>query len=412
MDIIIARQPIFDKNLKVVAYELLYRSNIKDEQYTGVDGDFSTASIIMGSFLHGGIENITDNKLAFINFTDSLLKNDVIKLLPAKQLVIEILETVKPDEDIFAACRELNKLGYTLALDDYVFNELTKEFINYAKIIKMDFNLSSDDQLQSIVNEYRTKGIKFLAEKIETKDQFIKAQKYGYTYFHGYYFCRPSLVANKVLLPLQMNALNLLRLLLDENCEINDIAKIINYDPGMKYKLLRLANSVLYGGRQKIRKSNIAIAKIGLEQLRTWVLFVVMHGMYMDKPNELIKQSMIRARVAERICTLKNLSEDTSVFSMLGLFSLLDAIMDISFEVILASLNIADDIKAALINPNESNDVICIVLRLIRAYDDVNWKEAEEMGTLINLSLEEYVDIYVDSIKWCDGVFKSYNIRN
>jgi len=411
MNINIARQPIFDKNLRVVAYELLYRNNPKENAYSGVDGDFSTVSVIMGTFLNGGFESMTDNKLGFINFTGTLLKNDTVKLLPVKYLVIEILETIEPTEEIFSACNDLKNLGYTIALDDYVHSETVEGFIKYAKIIKMDFLSSTDDQLKDIVKQYKNKGIKFLAEKIETKEDFLKAKKMGYTYFQGYYFCRPALIENKVLLPLQINALQLLGMLQDDNSNINRMAQIIDYDPGMKYNLFRLANSVMYGGRHKIKQTNVAIARIGLSELRTWMLFVIMHGMHMDKPNELIKQSMIRARASEEICLRKRLSSNASGFSILGLFSLLDAIMDAPFKVILSSINIPDNIKNALMDPCDNNGVYCSVLRLLQAYDNADWEEAERVCAHIDLPLEEYGEIYINAIKWCDSMYKTHRIR-
>ena len=407
MNIVVARQPIYDKKLNVVAYELLYRRNTKINEYSEADDNLATVSVIIGTLLNGGLENITDNKLGFINFTDSLLTNDAIRLLSAKHLVIEILETVNPTEEVLNACEELMNLGYTIALDDYIYTDLTRRFIQYATIIKMDFQNSTDDKLKNIVKKYKKSGIKFLAEKIETKKDFIKAKSFGYNYFQGYYFRRPELVENKVLLPLQVAALQVYEMLRDDNCDINKLIEIISYDPGMLYKLFRLANSVIYGGRYTTKQANLAIMRIGLKELRTWILFILMHGINTEKPDELIKQSIIRARAAEEICVKKKLSNDVSGFSMLGLFSLLDALLDIPFNVILSSINIHDKIKAALMDPDANDDIYSIVIRFIRAYDNADWEGAAKAGALINLSIEEYGNIYLNTIKWCDSMYKN-----
>jgi EAL and modified HD-GYP domain-containing signal transduction protein len=405
MEILVARQPIYDRNLKVIAYELLYRSNSKVNAYIETDGDLATAAIIMEAFLDGEIETMTDGKLGFINFSDNFLKSDVVKLLPTKYLGIEILETVEPTDEMLNTCAELNSLGYTIVLDDYIYTEATKRFIPYAKIIKLDFLSSTDTQLQTIVQEYKNQGIKFLAEKIETKEAFIKARSYGYSYFQGYYFCRPALIENKVLLPLQVSALQVLQMLQDDNCNLNKIAEIISYDPGIMYKLFRLANSIIYGGRSEIKEVNVALARIGLKELRTWMLFVLMHGMHEEKPNELIRQSMLRARVAEEIYRKKNLIGSASDFSLLGLFSLLDAIMDVSLDVILSSIKINKRVKSALVSPD--NDAYGAVIKIIRAYDEADWDEAEKAGDIINLSIEEYGKIYLNAVKWCDARYRS-----
>ena len=411
MNIVIARQPIFDKELKVAAYELLYRNNPNENAYSASDGDKSTVSVILSAFLDGGFESMTDNKPGFVNFTDSLLVNEAVTLLPAEHLVIEILETVEPTEEVLAACEKLKNLGFSMALDDYVLTDSTEGFIRFANIIKMDFLTSTDSQLRSIVAAFKDKGISFLAEKIETKEDFIKAKAYGYTFFQGYYFSRPSLIENKVLLPLQINAMQVLEMLHDDNCDIQKMAKIIDYDPGMRYKLLRLANSVGYGAMHKTKVTSTAIARVGLDELRTWMLFVLMHGMNMEKPNELIKHSMIRAWTAEEICNRKKLSGDASSFSLLGLFSMLDAVMDAPFDVILSSINIDDSIKEALMDPVGSDSLYSAVLRFISAYDNADWKQAESAGALLSLTLEEYGDIYIESIKRCDEMYNIYKIK-
>lgn len=409
MDILIARQPIYNRNLKVFAYELLYRNNTETNTYPEVNGDSATVSVIMGTFLSIGIETVTNKKPGFINFTANLLKSDVVKMLPTRYLGIEILEDIEPTNEILNVCKELKAIGYTIALDDYLYSESSKKFIQYANIIKMDFLQASDKQLQDIVYKYKRKGIKFLAEKIETKEDFIKAKSYGYDYFQGYYFSRPSLIQKKDILPLQVNALKVLELLQNDDCDINEIASIISYDPGMVYKLFKMVNSVFCGGRRKITKINIAIMRIGLKELQTWIFYILLYGMNADKPDELIRQSILRARAAEELCAKKKLSSDISSFSLMGLFSLMDVIMDTPFETILSYLSISKNITNALINPGD--DIYGSVVRVIRSYDEADWDEAEKAGKLIDLSLDEYQDIYLRAAKWCDTTYDSLFIE-
>lgn len=403
MDILIARQPIYNRNLKVFAYELLYRENIKTNAYTEVNADLATVSVILGTFLSIGIENLTNGKPGFINFTANLLKSDIVKMLSPKYLGIEILEEIEPTDEILDICKELKNIGYTIALDDYVYNKSTKKFLHNANIIKMDFLQTSDNQLKDIVLKYKGKGIKFLAEKVETKESFIKAMAYGYDYFQGYYFSRPTLVQEKDILPMQVNALKVLELLQNDGYDVNEIASIISYDPGMAYKLLRIANSIIYGGRHKITKINNAIMRIGLKELQTWIFYILMYGMNSDKPDELIRQSIFRARATEEICRKKNLSSDITGFSLMGLFSLMDVIMDTSFDKILSYIRINDKITSALINPGD--DIYGATIRVIRAYDETDWDEVEKAGKIINLTLDEYQDIYLQAAKWCDKIF-------
>jgi EAL and modified HD-GYP domain-containing signal transduction protein len=403
MEIHIARQPIYDKNLKVFAYELLYRSNAEADSYTGnPDPDAATISVIIDAFLSIGIETVTNNVPGFINFTGNLLESGIAKLLPREYLGIEILESVAPSAQILAACRELRDAGYIIVLDDYSHDNSSRRFIRYADIIKMDFLESTDEQLRLIVETHKSSGLKFIAEKVETEADYLKAVQYGYDYFQGYYFNRPSLVRGKDILPRQVSALKVFNLLQDSACDIGDLVAVIGADPGMAYKLLKLANSVVYGGRNRITNLTSAIVRIGLKELQTWIVYLMMHGTNKDKPDELIRQSMLRAWAAEEICKAKALNGPPSDFSLMGLFSLMDVIMDTPFDVIVSHIKISDDVTSALIDPGD--DAYGATIRVIRSYDDADWDGAKRAGSLIGMSLEEYQDIYLLAIKKCDSV--------
>jgi len=405
LDIVIARQPIYDKQLKVHAYELLYRNSSQKNSCDEKDGDFATASVIASAFLSCGIESLTDRKMGFINFTDALLSIDSIKTLPARYLGIEILESARPSPELLRACSELYDLGYTIVLDDYKIGSPSEEFARYAKIIKVDFLNSTDEQAWSVVKKYKSKGIKFIAEKIETKEAYEKARAYGYDYFQGYYFSRPAIIKSTLISPLHINVLRVLSLLRDEDCNINDISEVIKYDPGIAHKLYRLANSVAYGTGQKVNTLNDAIMRIGFSELRVWMFFMLTYSMYSEKPNELVKQSILRAKAAEEICNQKKLG-DSPGFSLMGLFSLLDTILDAPLETILRNIPMPEMLKEALINPGR--DMYGAAINVIRAYDRADWDEAEQSGEHIDLSLNEYGKIYMDSVIWCDSKCASF----
>ena len=399
LDVLVARQPIYDRQLKVFAYELLYRNNRHINSFNEKRKDFATASVIAGAFLSCGIESLTDKKIGFINFTDNLLDAECIKTLPARHLGIEILETTLPTPETLNACNELSNLGYTLALDDYFIDSASDEFSKYAKIIKVDFLKSTDEHARAVVKKHKGRGIKFIAEKIETKETYEKAKAYGYDYFQGFYFSKPAMITSTLISPLHINVLRLLSLMRNEECDISEITRIIKYDPGMVHKLYRLANSVVYGAEQKVDTLNTAIMRVGLSELRLWLFFMLTHNIYSEKPNELVKQSILRARAAEEISRQKNLG-DSPGFALIGLFSLLDAIMDAPFDMILSGIPMPEKLKNALTKPDR--DEYGSVINLIRAYDRADWNEAEQSGEHIDLSLNEYGKIYLDAVTWCD----------
>lgn len=184
MNIFIARQPIFDVSMNVYGYELLYRSgNINS--FTALDADYASSHVMINSLCVLGLDKLTDGRNAFINFTGNLLKQDVATLFPKEGLVIEILENVNPERDIIDRCMELKKRGYRIALDDFVLREDYIPLIELADIIKVDFLSSSSEEKKSVVNRFKGRNIKFLAEKVETHEEFQQAKEWGYTYFQG-----------------------------------------------------------------------------------------------------------------------------------------------------------------------------------------------------------------------------------
>ncbi|MFL0197843.1 EAL and HDOD domain-containing protein [Clostridium sp. WILCCON 0269] len=197
MDIFIARQPIFNRFNKIYGYELLFRDNTRENKCSETDGDTATIKVIKNSIFHIGMNKIVQNKMAFINFTENILTSKIFEIISPEIVAIEILENVKPSDKVINACKILKQKGFILALDDFVFDEEHKKFINFVDIIKVDFRTTPDYERRKIINSIKSKKIKFLAEKIETVDEFNEAMQCGYTYFQGYYFSKPTIISSK-----------------------------------------------------------------------------------------------------------------------------------------------------------------------------------------------------------------------
>ena len=209
MNIFVARQPIFDRFKKLFGYELLFRNGSKN-YYEHVDGDEASNTVIANSFLTMGMQTVTGGKRAFINFTTNLLKNKVATSLPKDMIAVEILEDVEPDEEIILACRNLKELGYLIVLDDFVYHPRFQPLIELADIIKVDFLSTSYEERISILQQIGSTRIKFLAEKVETLEQYEEAFQLGFSYFQGYYFSQPIILSAK---EIQNSKLNYMRLL-------------------------------------------------------------------------------------------------------------------------------------------------------------------------------------------------------
>jgi len=198
VDTFVARQPIIDRNEKIFAYELLFRQG-HETSYSSIDGDKATGDVISNSFLTIGMDTLTGGKRGFINFTTNLLKNKIAYSIPKEYVGIEILENVEPDQEIISACTQLKEAGYLIVLDDFVFEPKFWPLIKLADIIKVDFLSTDVHERGNIIQRLGSGKLKFLAEKVETRDDFEQALQMGYSYFQGYYFYKPVVISDKAI---------------------------------------------------------------------------------------------------------------------------------------------------------------------------------------------------------------------
>ena len=189
MDIYLARQPIFDRKMKVLGYELLYRSSMENS-YQGIDDNHATAQVINNTFLSMHFEDITSGTKAFINFSHDMIIKEIPLLLPKDEVVIELVERAEINEDLIKACRKLSEQGYTIALDDFYYNERFLPLLELAHIVKIEFSGMDIIKQKMLMDTYKGK-LKFLAEKIETRFEYQMALNMGYDYFQGYFFSKP-----------------------------------------------------------------------------------------------------------------------------------------------------------------------------------------------------------------------------
>ncbi len=396
MNILVARQPIFDKNRQVVAYELLFRSNTTNN-FDGSDGDQATTDVIVASFLSIGMDVVTGGKRAFINFTDNLLKKKVAHLLPADVLAVEILETVEPEQEIIEACQQLKKDGYTIVLDDFVFHPRFQPLIEVAEIIKIDFLATSPGERKAIVQRFAKTKIKFLAEKVETEAEFVEAVACGYSFFQGYFFSKPIIIARKDIPASKLSYLKLLQQIQQSDMNVQRIEEIIKREISFSYRLLKYINSSAFGFRQEIRSIRQAVSLLGQRDLLKWVSLNAMCCIEDNKPPELIATAVIRAYFGELIvCRLGKKQIASDVFLM-GLFSLIDAILDCSLADILEELPISKEVKAALLgNEGFFKDIQDLTI----SYERADWAQLAKSAKKLGLPEEELPALYLQTLSW------------
>jgi len=402
VDAYIARQPIFKKNMRIFGYELLFRNNSSEKVYKGVDADQASSRVVMESFYSRGVDSITGGKPAFINFTARLLEENIATLFPKEVLVIEILEDIEPTPEIIEACQILHRKGYTLAMDDFVYRPEYDPLISISRIIKFDFLNSSPKEIKKTIKKARLEKKWLLAEKIQTIEDFQVAVDLGFSLFQGYFFSKPVTLSAKALSPLKVSYISLLKEINSyDYLDYHKLAETIRNDVALSYRLLKLVNSAFYGLRTEIKDIAQAITIIGTTEIRKWIFMIALMGLSSDKPDELVKMSMIRGRFLEGINSKGIRAYPGEVVFQAGLFSLLDALMDTPMENALEGIHLAEEIREALVG---HTGTLYSMLELIFNLERSNWDKVDELTALLGIDSLLVSGEYLNAITWCNDI--------
>jgi len=396
-DCMIARQPIFNINLKIYGYELLFRRIITADSID-FDPEEATSSVLVNGMFLIGLEELTKGKPAFVNFSRKMLINDVMTFLPNKDIAIEILESVEPDEICLQACTKLKKAGYKIVLDDFVYHAKFEPFIAIADIIKVDFLLSSAAECEALPKRFqKRKDLIFLAEKVETYDQYSQAIQWGYSLFQGYFFCKPVILNTRDIQGNKLVYFQLLKELNNPLVSFDQLEHIIQRDVSLSYKILKYVNSAAMGIRTQINSVRQALTMLGRKNMEKFITLVLLKGFSADKPSELLVTSIIRGRFAELTASRLRLRGQTSAAFLVGMFSLVDALLDRSMDKFLMELPLSADIVAAL---RREPSVLTSILEMVIAYEQGNWERYEVYCHKLDLKSEDVKQMYMDAVIW------------
>jgi EAL and modified HD-GYP domain-containing signal transduction protein len=396
VDVFLARQPIFDRRQKVYGYELLFRAGIENV-FRDVDPGRATATSIANAFLVLGLESLIADTQAFINMPRDLLVGDYALVLPRDRTVVEILETVEPDAEVVEACRRLKRAGYLLALDDYVDSAAWRPLVQLADIVKVDVLSTTEEQQRALVKELARRGLRLLAEKVETADTFAAAAEMGYELFQGYFFSRPVMVAGRDVPAVKLHYLQLLAALHRPELKFEELEAIVKRDVALSYKLLRYINSAFFGHLRPVESLREALMRVGEKRIRMWASLLAMVAMSGDRPPELIEQAVTRARFCESLAAEAGLAPRAEDLFLLGMFSLIDVVVGRPLAELLDALPVAADVKRALLGePNALRPFHeCAV-----AYERGDWPALGEAVGRLGV-VEDCVPVhYVDAVAW------------
>ena len=401
----LARQPIFDSRQEVFGYELLFRScldNFFDPSQSGL-----AATSTADNFFLFGVDHLTRGRLAFINCTRDFLVGDYATLFPKNRVVLELLEDIRPDEQIIAACNRLKQAGYTIALDDFRDTPEWRPLVALADIIKVDVLATEPREQSRLAKAYSSLGIRMLAEKVESYDVFERTLDCGYTLFQGYFFSRPQILERHDIPANKLNYLLVLQAVNRKTLDLREVAERIKAEASLSYRLLRYLNSPIFFLVTDVRSIPHALTLLGERGIRKWVSLVAIGCMGADKPHELIVQPLIRARFCELLAIPSGMSESANDLFLLGLLSSIDALLDMRMEDVLKEIAIVGEIRDALLGKDNS---LREVFDLALTYETGSWDRLDKMVARLGITPEDLPEIFIQAVDWARGILTGQEI--
>jgi c-di-GMP-related signal transduction protein len=405
MDVLVARQAIFDRDRRVYGYELLFRSDARQNEFDGTEAGFATQQVLANSLLVIGLENLVGTKKAFINFGRGPLLQGWHASLPSANTVIEVLESVAPDAEVLEACRNLRAQSYQIALDDFVYRPGCERLLEVADMVKIEIQSIPRPEQKVLLRSCKARGLEMLAEKVETHEEFEWARQVGYDYFQGYFFARPIIMRGRKIPAAKLHCLRLLQEAQRLELDFDRLEMLILEDVSLSYQLLRYVNSPLFALTSTIRSIRQALLFFGETELRKWIVLATLARTAEDKPSELIRHSLVRARFCESVARLAKNGLEQSAF-LTGLFSLLDALIDRPLEETLSGMCLAPEIAAVLGGEAPENGPLAGVYQLALAYELADWQRVEKIGRQLGISGACLGEVYCAAAGWAQQVME------
>jgi len=400
MDAYVARQPIFTRAKKIFGYELLFR-NASARFDPSVSGDDATSTVLDNSYFNIGMDQLIGNKKSFINFTEKLLLKKVPLLLPHDGTVVEILENIAPTDELVAACREMSQKGYQFALDDFKYTPEWQPLVEIADIIKFDFRASTPEEIQAYMDAIGPReGLNLLAEKVESYEEFQRAKELGFEYFQGFFFCKPEVIKGREIPNSQLSLLQIMAEVNRPEFDFAQLEKLIAPDVTLSYKLLKYINSAFFAKAQDIVSIQQALVYMGESEIRRFVSLIAMSNLARGKPDELIRASCIRGKFCELLAVETGAAASAAQLFTLGMFSLIDAIVDQPMAVVMKDLPLAEEIKSALVF---RKGPLVGYLGLMEYYERGQWGLMSRVANALSIPEAKLPRLYLQACQWANS---------
>ncbi len=398
-EIYVGRQPIYNRELEIHAYELMSRVGRSDRtDELSVDDERASSQVILNAFLDIGIDTVVDGHIAFIRLAERFLNREEELPFPPDAVILKIPNYIEINEQILTGVHTLKDKGYKLAIDNYLQIEHLRPLASLADIIDLNIEQLSAEQLKTHIRTLRNQHPVLLADHVKTYDEYELCRDLGFDFIQGYFLSRPKIVAGQSLAPNQTSIMNLLSILHNPETDTDTIDTVISQDVSLSYKILRLINSAFFKRATDIESIHHAIVMLGRKQLCTWASMMALTELS-DKPREQIRIAMVRARSCEQLAEIAGLEAPDSFFTI-GMFSALDLLMDQRLEDLISPLPLSDNIIAALLN---REGITGEALNCTLAQETSDWANIR----FANLPAETLSEIYLEAICWADDVLKT-----
>ncbi len=388
----VARQPILTAQEKVFGYELLFRDGV-DDYMNGSNSDAASRNTLDTSLLVG-LNVLCDGRKAFINCTRDVLLKDYITLLPPEQTAVEVLEDVPPDDLVMAACERLAAGGYTIVMDGFTANDPRERLAPLARILKVDFRSVPIAEAKSLIARYGSRS-QMLAEKVETREEFDAARKAGFALFQGFFFRKPELMMAREIPANQVNYLRMLKALSQPELDSRELETMIKSEVSLCYRLLRYLNSAHFAFSREIQSVRHALTILGEREIRRWIRMVITLGVAENKPSDLVLSAMVRARLCELLGARVPHGDD-DVF-LVGLLSMMDAILELPIGVILEGIHLEREMKAVLLGEKSR---LSSLFGLMLAQENADWERVASICADLKLDQAFVAECHWQAMQW------------
>ena len=399
----IARQPILDRDKEVFAYELFFRDG-KNNCYPDVERDEATTKLIAKNYQTLNLDDISCSKKSFINFQSETLMSGLPASLDPENVVVELVTGRNEDSSLLDVCKHVKKMGYKIALEDRRLKPSWDEFIPYVDMLKVNSNHDNLDFFGKNVNRFIDSNVQLIADKVETQESFNIFRDMGFDYFQGYFFARPMSVSNKNLPTSKLTLVELMGASSSESFDVESINNVIEHDVGLSYMLLRFINNPMINKRYKITSLRHALNYMGEVEIKKFIALLALANLSDDKPLELLHLSLVRGRFCDLVGTEKNIGSNPPTAFLVGLFSMLDALLDQKMESLIEKLPLVDEVKEALCG---SQNDLSMYLMLVKAFESGNWLKVIRISKILELDQKLLHSLFNEAILWGNGVRRS-----